>query len=110
MLKVGYGGTVSTAAVLPAGDPIVVSAELAAGVGFPACVAGFSCRFEPVPADVEEGGDGWLYVTSLPGGPEDASLGARGAVYRFNPAVEKCSSSPADSSERPTSRSPSAPV
>lgn len=27
-----------------------------------------------------------MYVTTLPGGPEDASLGARGAVYRFNPA------------------------
>ena len=86
VLKVGYDGTVSTAAVLPASDPIVVSAELAAGAGFPACVAGASYRFEPVPTDVEQGGDGWLYVTSLPGGPEDASLGARGAVYRFNPA------------------------
>ncbi|TFD67782.1 ScyD/ScyE family protein [Cryobacterium ruanii] len=85
VLKVGYDGTVSTAAVLPAGDPIVVSAELAAGVGFPACVVGASYRFEPVPTDVEQGKDGWLYVTSLPGGPEDASLGARGAVYRFNP-------------------------
>ncbi|MDJ0336729.1 ScyD/ScyE family protein [Cryobacterium sp. PH31-O1] len=86
ILRVGYDGTVSTAAVLPAGDPIMVTPEIAAGVGFPACTAGFGYRFEPVPTDVEQGGDGWLYVTSLPGGPEDASLGARGAVYRFNPA------------------------
>ena len=86
VLRVGYDGRVSTAVVLPAADPIVVTAELAAGAGFPACVAGASYRFEPVPTDVEQGGDGWLYVTSLPGGPEDASLGARGAVYRFNPA------------------------
>ena len=86
ILRVGYDGEVSTAVVLPAADPIVVTAELAAGAGFPACVAGASYRFEPVPTDVEQGGDGWLYVTSLPGGPEDASLGARGAVYRFNPA------------------------
>lgn len=87
ILKVGYDGTVSTAAVLPAGDPIVVTSEIAAGVGFPACSVGFGYRFEPVPTDVEQGGDGWLYVTSLPGGPEDASLGARGSVYRFNPAT-----------------------
>lgn len=86
ILKVGYDGTVSTAAVLPAGDPIMVTPQIAAGAGFPACTAGFGYRFEPVPTDVEQGGDGWLYVTTLPGGPEDASLGARGAVYRFNPA------------------------
>lgn len=86
ILKVAYDGTVSTAAVLPPGDPIVVSAELAAGVGFPDCAVGASYRFEPVPTDVEQGPNGWLYVTTLPGGPEDASLGARGAVYRINPA------------------------
>ncbi len=28
-----------------------------------------------------------VYVTSLPGGPENPSLGARGAVYRVNPAT-----------------------
>ena len=39
VLKVGYDGTVSTAAVLPAGDPIVVTPEIAAGVGFPAGTA-----------------------------------------------------------------------
>lgn len=87
ILRVGYDGTVSTAAVLPASDPIMVTPEIAAGVGFPACSAGYGYRFEPVPTDVEQGGDGWLYVTSLPGGPEDASLGARGAVYRFQPAT-----------------------
>ncbi|HEY3009222.1 MAG TPA: hypothetical protein VGJ63_14315 [Micromonosporaceae bacterium] len=27
---------------------------------------------------------GLIYVSSLPGGPEDASLGARGAVYSIN--------------------------
>ena len=29
--------------------------------------------------------DGWLYVSSLPGGPEDGSLGAQGRVYKVNP-------------------------
>ena len=38
-----------------------------------------------MPTDVELGPDGWFYVTSLPGGPEDASLGARGTVQKVNP-------------------------
>ena len=29
--------------------------------------------------------DGRLYVSTLPGGPEDPSLGARGSVYKINP-------------------------
>ena len=41
--------------------------------------------FEPVPTDVEVGPDGKLYVTTLPGGPEDPSLGARASVYRVDP-------------------------
>jgi hypothetical protein len=85
ILKVGYDGAVSTVAVLPPAAPIVVSAELAAQAGFPACVAGSSYRFEGVPTDVEVGPDGWLYVTSLPGGPEDPSLGMRGSVVKVNP-------------------------
>ncbi|HSP53077.1 MAG TPA: ScyD/ScyE family protein [Cryobacterium sp.] len=85
ILRVGYDGTVSTVAVLPPGDPIEATPEILAAVGFPACAAGYDYRFEPVPTDVERGPDGWLYVTSLPGGPEDASLGARGSVYKVNP-------------------------
>ncbi|GGE88226.1 ScyD/ScyE family protein [Mycetocola zhadangensis] len=85
ILKAGYDGAVSTVAVLPPTAPVVVSAELAAKAGFPACVAGASYRFEGVPTDVEVGPDGWLYVTSLPGGPEDASLGMRGSVVKVNP-------------------------
>ena len=54
-------------------------------VEVPACVAGHEYAFEPVPTDVELGPDGWLYVSSLPGGPEDPSLGARGAVFRVSP-------------------------
>jgi hypothetical protein len=84
ILRVGYEGTVSTVAVLKPTAPILVTAEIAAGAGFPACAAGHNYRFEPVPTDVELGPDGWLYVTSLPGGPEDASLGARGSVLKVN--------------------------
>ncbi|MDQ1716764.1 MAG: hypothetical protein QOE89_717, partial [Pseudonocardiales bacterium] len=51
----------------------------------PDCVIGVTYNFEPVPTDVEVGPDGWLYVTTLPGGPEDPSAGARGSVYKVNP-------------------------
>lgn len=86
ILKVGYDGMVSTVGVLPPASPVTVTAELATGAGFPPCVAGYDYTFEPVPTDVEMGPGGWLYVTTLPGGPEDPSLGARGAVYKINPA------------------------
>jgi streptogramin lyase len=56
-------------------------------VEVPACVVGHEYAFEPVPTDLEFGPDGRLYVTSLPGGPEDPSLGARGAVFRVNPST-----------------------
>ncbi len=85
ILRVDYDGTVSAVAVLPTGDPILITAEIAAAAGLPACAADHEYRFEPVPTDVELGPDGWLYVTTLPGGPEDARLGARGSVYRVDP-------------------------
>ena len=48
-----------------------------------------SYAVEAVPTDVEVGPDGKLYVTSLPGGPEDPSLGANGRVLRIDPATGK---------------------
>ena len=51
-----------------------------------ACTVGHKFYFEPVPTDVEVH-DGLLYVTTLPGGPEDPSLGARGKVYTVDPAT-----------------------
>jgi hypothetical protein len=82
--RVDYDGRVSTVAVLPPQAPIVATPELLAQAGFPACAAGLNYITEPVPTDIEIGPDGWLYVTTLPGGPEDPSLGARGGVYRVN--------------------------
>ncbi|MTD13851.1 ScyD/ScyE family protein [Nakamurella sp. YIM 132087] len=87
IVKVAYDGTVTTVAVLPPAAPITITADLAAGAGFPDCTVGAQYRFEGVPTDVEVGPGGWLYVTSLPGGPEDPSLGARGTVVRVNPAT-----------------------
>jgi hypothetical protein len=89
ILRAKYDGTVSTVAVLPPIGPFVVSAAVAEQAGFPECVVGKDYYFEPVPTDVEQGPDGWLYVTSLPGGPEDPSLGARGAVYKGHPNTGK---------------------
>lgn len=86
ILRVDDRGAVTTTAVLPA-IPFMATKEAAAGAGFPDCAVGHTYWFEPVPTDVELGPDGWLYVSSLPGGPEDASLGARGAVYKVNPAT-----------------------
>jgi hypothetical protein len=81
LLKVDAQGHVSVIAVLPR-QPTVITAEIAAGLGLPDCVAGVTYNFEPVPTDVEVGEHGQLYVSLLPGGPEDPSLGARGSVYR----------------------------
>jgi glucose/arabinose dehydrogenase len=84
ILRVRPNGRIETVAVLPP-QPFVVTAEAAAANGFPDCTVGLTYSFEPVPTDVEVGPDGMLYVSLLPGGPEDPSLGARGAVYVVNP-------------------------
>ena len=81
-------GDISTLAVLPPRPTIIPESaarpEEEGGLGVPGCVAGKKYAFEPVPTDVEIGPDGWLYVTSLPGGPESPELGERGAVFKVN--------------------------
>jgi hypothetical protein len=84
ILDVSPNGDVSTVAVLPP-QPSVVTADAIAALGLPACVEGLTYDFEPVPTDVEVGRHGILYVTTLPGGPEDPRLGARGSVYAIDP-------------------------
>ncbi|HEY3260352.1 MAG TPA: ScyD/ScyE family protein [Pseudonocardiaceae bacterium] len=83
LIRIDEGGGVSALAVFPP-QPVEITAEIAAAMGVP-CVAGSTYNFEPVPTDVELGPDGLLYVTLLPGGPENPSLGARGAVYSVDP-------------------------
>ncbi len=82
-------GETSVLAVLPP-RPAKVPEKAAlpvkeGGLGLPECVVGREFAFEFVPTDVEFGPDGWLYVSSLPGGPEDDSWGARGSIFRVNP-------------------------
>jgi len=84
ILRVTPNGRISTVAVLPP-QPMVITAEAAAVNGLPDCTIGLTYNFEPVPTDVEVGPNGTLYVSLLPGGPEDPSLGARGSVYTVNP-------------------------
>jgi len=53
----------------------------------PDCTIGKKFALEAVPTDIEVGPGGQLYVTSLPGGPEDGSLGLNGRVLKINPAT-----------------------
>src|SRR5204862_1259416 len=62
-----------------------ITAAAAAANGLPKCTIGKIYAFEPVPTDVEVSPLGYLMVSLLPGGPEDESLGARGAVMRVSP-------------------------
>lgn len=82
ILKVSDRGRVSTVYVFKP-QPATVTAEIAEAFGMPDCVVGESYAFEPVPTDVEYDRRGGLVVSLLPGGPEDASLGARGSVVRI---------------------------
>jgi len=88
ILRIAPNGKVKTVAVLPPPATKVTKAAINS-LGLPGCVQGLKYKFEAVPTDVEMGPDGWLYVSSLPGGPEDASLGARGRVYKVNPGNGK---------------------
>lgn len=83
ILRVRRDGSVEAVAVLPA-IPVEITAEVAEGLGFPECAVGHDYLFEPVPTDVEMGPDGLLYVTSLPGGPEDGTV--PGGVFSVDPA------------------------
>ena len=88
ILSIAADGSIKKVAVLPA-TKVKVTGDAVNALGLPQCVKGLSYKFEGVPTDVEMGPDGWLYVSSLPGGPEDPALGAQGRVYKVNPANGK---------------------
>jgi len=81
-------GKVTTVAVMPP-MPAKITEPAAEMFGFPDCMIGKKYYFEAVPTDIERGPDGMLYVSTLPGGPEDPSLGARAAIFRVNPRTGK---------------------
>jgi hypothetical protein len=83
LLSVNRWGKVRLVRVLPP-TSVKVTPALAKAFGVPDCV-GVTYNLEPVPTDVEQGRDGHLYVTTLPGGPEaNSPLGPRGSVYRLS--------------------------
>ncbi|WP_323961269.1 ScyD/ScyE family protein [Arthrobacter sp. JZ12] len=84
IFRVDRWGNVSTVAVLPA-IPVTVTEEIAAAAGMDNCAVGATYYLEPVPTDLELGHRKMLHVSSLPGGPEDPSLGALGSVFTVNP-------------------------
>ena len=86
LLKVSSSGRISTLTVFPA-QPITLTADQVSALGLPDCVVGATYAFEAVPTSVTVGPDGMLYVTTLPGGPEDPSLGARGSLYQVDPST-----------------------
>ncbi|MHA7239516.1 ScyD/ScyE family protein [Arthrobacter sp. TMS1-12-1] len=72
-------GTVDATVLEPVPTP--ATPELLAGLAeqgivLPECVLGATFNSEPVPTDIEFGPDGLLYLTSLPGVPEDPTLGS----------------------------------
>lgn len=82
ILKVNKRGRISVVALLPR-QPLTFTQQMVTAVGAPSCLVGVRYAFEPVPTDVERDGRGNLWVSTLPGGPEDPSLGARGSVYKI---------------------------
>ncbi|HRD59854.1 ScyD/ScyE family protein [uncultured Nocardioides sp.] len=88
ILAMSATGEFSTVAALKP-VKVKVSAGAAKANGLPSCVVGKKFALEAVPTDIEVGPDGMLYVTSLPGGPEDGSLGVNGRVLRVNPTTGK---------------------
>jgi hypothetical protein len=84
IFKIAEGGTMSVVGKVPAAR-VVVTRQAAEAFDLPKCVVGKAYYFESVPTDIEVGPDGKLYVTSLPGGPEDPALGANGSVFKIKP-------------------------
>ena len=82
-LSVDHYGNVSTVALLPP-QPAVVDQAAIDGLGLPQCTPDLTYNFEPVPTDVEVH-RGKLYVSTLPGGPEDESASAHGGVWKIDP-------------------------
>jgi hypothetical protein len=81
-------GHFRTVAVLPP-VPVKVTDSLAETMKMPDCAIGRTYHFEAVPTDVEVARNGDLYVSTLPGGPEDGSMAGFASVYRIDPHATK---------------------
>ncbi|WP_104168541.1 ScyD/ScyE family protein [Arthrobacter sp. SX1312] len=77
--------TVDATVLEPVATPVtqeLLTSLKGQGIALPDCVLGLTFNSEPVPTDIESGPDGLLYLTSLPGVPEDPTLGS---VRSFDP-------------------------
>jgi len=88
ILWIDNNGKIKTVAVLPPTE-VTITQAAADELHLDACFVGLKYWLEPVPTDVEVGPNGKLYVSSLPGGPESAALGANGRVYQVSPSSGK---------------------
>ena len=86
LLGLSASGKLSLVASLPA-QPFTFTPEMVSALGLPSCMNYVVYKFESVPTGVAVGADGMLYVSTLPGGPEDPSFGARGSVWKVDPAT-----------------------
>ena len=86
MVAISSTGVISAVAVLRP-VKVKVSQSAAQANHLPSCAIGRKYALEAVPTDVEVGPDGQLYVTSLPGGPEDPSFGLNGRLLKIDPVT-----------------------
>lgn len=84
IIHVAPNGDIETV-IVPRPIKSSFDAETAELYGLPDCVVGEVYAFEPVPTDLEINPNGFVIFSLLPGGPEDASLGARGTIMRVSP-------------------------
>lgn len=86
ILRVGPLGGVSLIRTIGA-QPLLITAAFAHANHLDSCAIGHTYFTESVPTDVEIGPNQNLYVSTLPGGPEDPTAGARGRIYTINPTT-----------------------
>jgi hypothetical protein len=83
ILRVAPNGDVSLIKAI-GHQPLKITEAFAEANGLAHCAVGNTYWTESVPTDVEVGPDGLLYVSTLPGGPEDPTAGARGNIYTIS--------------------------
>jgi hypothetical protein len=82
VIRVSPSGTPTLVKVLPR-QPLHITKAFAQANNLASCTVGLTYYTDPVSTGIDRH-DGKLYVSTLPGGPEDPSAGPRGSVYRMS--------------------------